>query len=201
MAATRQRVLAYFELLDADMGKARRKGAIPTPPSLPSHVCKITTTGAAPDLTKPVLRSKAFDLNELINADLEEKEGANREQVVNTRVGQGLYRQRLEKIEPKCRVTDVTDKRHLVASHIKPWRACDDIEKVDGNNGLLLSPHIDHLFDQGYISFSASGDMLFSSHLDQEVIKRWSLEVKNVGEFNVRQSQYLKYHREHIFKK
>jgi hypothetical protein len=31
----------------------------------------------------------------------------------------------------------------LVASHIKPWRSCDNSERLSGVNGLLLSPHVD----------------------------------------------------------
>jgi hypothetical protein len=48
----------------------------------------------------------------------------------------------------------VNEPRHLKASHIKPWRDATDGERLDGANGLLLSPHIDHLFDEGYITFS-----------------------------------------------
>jgi hypothetical protein len=33
-----------------------------------------------------------------------------------------------------------------------------DTARLDGTNGLLLSPHIDHLFDEGYITFSGSQD-------------------------------------------
>ena len=56
--------------------------------------------------------------------------------------------------EEACRVTRVSEPRHLQASHIKPWRDATDAERLDGANGLLLSPHIDHLFDEGYITFS-----------------------------------------------
>ena len=56
--------------------------------------------------------------------------------------------------EQYCRVTGVRETRHLKAGHIKPWRDATDGERLDGANGLLLSPHIDHLFDEGYITFS-----------------------------------------------
>jgi putative restriction endonuclease len=83
-------------------------------------------------------------------------------QLVKARRGQGIYRTNLEAFEIKCRVTGVTNKRHLRASHIKPWRMSTDFEKLDGNNGLLLSPHIDHLFDQGFISFKDNGELIVS---------------------------------------
>ncbi|MEI7785143.1 MAG: HNH endonuclease signature motif containing protein [Betaproteobacteria bacterium] len=71
------------------------------------------------------------------------------QQLVNARIGQGLFRSRVELIEPYCRITGVTDRRFLRASHIKPWVDSDNRERLDGHNGLLLSPHVDHLFDKG----------------------------------------------------
>jgi len=35
---------------------------------------------------------------------------------------------------------------HLRASHIKPWSVSDDPERLDGANGVLLSPHADHVW-------------------------------------------------------
>ena len=70
-----------------------------------------------------------------------------------------MYKSRVELLEEGCRVTGVRRPQHLVASHIKPWRDSTDAEKLDGHNGLLLSPHVDHLFDRAYISFSDSGKL------------------------------------------
>ncbi|MGC3834414.1 HNH endonuclease [Moritella viscosa] len=70
-----------------------------------------------------------------------------KEQLVKARRGQGKYRRNLEKIESCCRVTGLANKQFLVASHSKPWRVSSNFEKLDGNNGFLLSPHIDRLFD------------------------------------------------------
>ncbi|MGL6476290.1 HNH endonuclease [Aeromonas hydrophila] len=46
-----------------------------------------------------------------------------------------------------------------VASHIKPWSESNNTKHLDGNNGLLLPPHIDKLLDRGWITFSDSGDL------------------------------------------
>src|SRR5687768_1513924 len=70
-----------------------------------------------------------------------------REQLVRARRGQGVFRANVLLREESCRVTHVSEPRHLKASHIKPWRDATDAERLDGANGLLLSPHIDHLFD------------------------------------------------------
>lgn len=129
-------------------------------------------------------------------------ESTEREQLTSARIGQGLYRRRLEEIETCCRVTGLSELAHLRASHIKPWRACTDSEKLDGNNGLLLSPHIDHLFDQGYITFTDTGDFLVSKSLKPSVLVLWKLAEKaNVGVFNPAQRWYLAYHRENIFRR
>ena len=104
--------------------------------------------------------------------------------------------------ENRCRVTGLTDKTHLTASHIKPWRKSSDREKIDGNNGLLLSPHVDRLFDKGFISFSNDGNLLVSSLLNTEVLKFWNIVTPlNVGSFRSEQLGYLEYHRNEIFKK
>jgi putative restriction endonuclease len=50
-------------------------------------------------------------------------------------------------------VTRVERREHLIAGHIKPWRDGSNDERLNGENGLLLTPTIDHLFDKGFISF------------------------------------------------
>jgi hypothetical protein len=123
-----------------------------------------------------------------------------REQLVKARVGQGLYRSRVELIEAGCRLTGITDRRFLRASHIKPWSKSDSREKLDGHNGLLLAPHIDHLFDKGFISFEDNGRLLRSEALPQSVQEAWSLipEAKTKP-FSESQTLYLAYHRDHVF--
>ena len=64
-----------------------------------------------------------------------------REQLVRARRGQGVFRANVLLREEACRVTRVNEPRHLKASHIKPWRDGTDAERLDGANGLLLSPH------------------------------------------------------------
>ena len=122
-------------------------------------------------------------------------------QVTKSRRGQGLFKSNVRLIENHCRITGVTNIQHLRASHIKPWAVSSNEEKLDGSNGLLLSPHIDHLFDRGFISFKSSGDLLISSKLNQVVLDRWSIQnSQNVGNFRESQQDYLEYHRDVIFK-
>ena len=122
-------------------------------------------------------------------------------QETKSRRGQGVFKSNVRLVENRCRITGVTNVKHLRASHIKPWASSNNIEKLDGYNGLLLSPHVDHLFDQGFISFRNSGDLLVSSKLNTDVLDRWSISSnQNVGGFREPQKPYLEYHRDEVFK-
>jgi hypothetical protein len=66
---------------------------------------------------------------------------------------------------------------HLRASHCKPWRDSDDSERLDGENGLLLTPSIDHLFDRGFISFENNGRLLVSPVAHQPSLEKMGVPV------------------------
>ncbi|MEQ3727741.1 MAG: HNH endonuclease signature motif containing protein [Tateyamaria sp.] len=157
-------------------------------------------------ISKPTYQAEAFEASEeaveqeLRNrTDLDETEKL---QLVKSRRGQGVYRKNLEGFENACRITRVANLRHLRASHIKPWRASTTYEKLDGNNGLLLSPHIDHLFDQGFITFTDEGSLVVSQESDADTMIRWGIEPEgNYGPFRAEQLPYLAFHREFVFKR
>lgn len=94
----------------------------------------------------------------------------------------------------------LTDDRFLIASHIKPWRESDDFERLDAENGLLLAPHVDKLFDGGWISFEDDGSLLITDEA-AIVMNAWGIKPKmNVGNFTAKKREFLQYHRQHIFK-
>ena len=138
-------------------------------------------------------QQKAIELDQSISP-------TEREQLTKARVGQGLFRLRVQSIEKTCRLTGITDARFLVASHIKPWKSGDNNERLDGHNGLMLAPHVDKLFDRGWISFEDNGDVLVEQSA-KVVISSWGLSgVTNVGTFTREQQVFLRYHRAHAFK-
>ncbi|HLE63805.1 MAG TPA: HNH endonuclease, partial [Pyrinomonadaceae bacterium] len=142
-------------------------------------------------------------LDEIAEVDVRKQQlsETEREQLIKARRGQGLFRSNVEGVEKGCRLTGVDDKRFLIAGHIKPWRVSDNSERLDGNNGLLLSPHVDRLFDKGCISFSDHGQVLCSSDSVELLMKTWGLNPKkNVGSFNKYQELYLDYHRRRVCK-
>jgi putative restriction endonuclease len=83
-------------------------------------------------------------------------DSTTKQQIVLARYGQGLFRRRVLDLGRFCRLTKIESPDLLVASHIKPWRACSTAgERLDGANGLALAPHVDRLFDRGLISFES----------------------------------------------
>jgi predicted restriction endonuclease len=121
--------------------------------------------------------------------------------LVQARRGQGIFRSRVQTIEKHCRVTGVNAEKFLIASHIKPWSKSENDERLDGNNGLFLSPHIDKLFDSGFVSFTQKGAMLVSPLLDPDVLAKWSIDSQmNVGKFNNDQAYFLEHHNQNTFK-
>ena len=127
-----------------------------------------------------------------------------REALIYARRGQGKFKQNVAKIEHACRVTGVDNRIHLIASHIKPWREASNEERLDGSNGLLLTPSIDHLFDRGFISFEDTGDLLLSPVADRRALARMGVNLESppvARTFNSDQCHFLDYHRKEVFLK
>jgi len=125
------------------------------------------------------------------------------QQIQEIRVKQSLFKRRLLNVEKQCRLTGVADLRFLRASHIKPWSKCTSgTERVDGANGLLLTPHADLLFDRGWITFEDNGALVRSPHLPSDVSSRIGLDLTNgrrCGSFDEKQRSYLEFHRNTVF--
>lgn len=118
-------------------------------------------------------------------------------QLTKARVGQGFFRKQVILLDGACRVTGVTDTRLLIASHIKPWREANNAERLSGYNGLLLSPHVDALFDEQFITFEDDGRMHVHPSLSRDVLDRWSIDPdKRVDPFRPEQTTFLAHHRE-----
>lgn len=125
----------------------------------------------------------------------------NRLAVVMARQGQGIFKQRVMRLERACRVTGVNKDEHLRASHCKPWRDSTNDERLDGENGLLLTPNIDHLFDRSFIGFEDNGNLIVSPVAHSESLYRMglpSIVPTNVGRFSSGQRSYLEFHRENV---
>ena len=115
--------------------------------------------------------------------------------VSQVRVGQDYFRDEVIRLcNGACVVTKITDVSLLIASHIKPWRESTDEERLDGNNGLLLSPHIDKLFDRHLITFSDDGRIMSSPRLDKRSIDGWGINFDKFYKLTEGQRKYMTVH-------
>jgi putative restriction endonuclease len=128
----------------------------------------------------------------------------DRQAIVLARRGQGLFKKRVMKIEHACRITGVNREEHLRASHCKPWRDASNEERLDGENGLLLTPSIDHLFDRGFIAFEDTGQVIVSPVAHRESLLRMGIQPDSppkVGIFSSGQRRFLQFHRDNVLLK
>jgi predicted restriction endonuclease len=122
-------------------------------------------------------------------------------QLRKSRLGQGQYRTKLLTLRKVCYVTGVSDADFLRASHIKPWKDSNNVERLDPYNGLLLTPNCDFLFDAGFISFADDGAILISNELPQKILTMFQIAVNFRGvDLGDRTKQYLDFHRKNKFR-
>lgn len=124
--------------------------------------------------------------------------------IVQSRIGQGTFRkQLLEKYQGHCIITGIDHPTLLVASHIKPWAVSSNTERLQVDNGLLLSATYDRLFDSGLITFDTTGKIFLSSLLSAENITRLHLVAQTTYPLilSPQMKLHLEYHNDRIFVK
>ncbi len=142
-----------------------------------------------------------FDDIESHKDDYKSFDQTEKDSIVKSRIGQGLFRDGVVELWGSCAVTGLGNLSLLRASHIKPWRDSSNQERLDPMNGLLLQPTLDHLFDLGLITFDKNGVVLFSPKLSQDDIGKLELNSEiRLRKFPSRLSGYMEYHRSHVFK-
>ncbi|MCY4448687.1 MAG: HNH endonuclease signature motif containing protein [Chloroflexi bacterium] len=136
-----------------------------------------------------------------------DREGEDRPVEAQARVGQQFFRNSvMSAYNEQCCITGLSLPALLVASHIVPWRV-DEQNRLNPKNGLLLSTLHDKAFDAGLLTLDdelvvrvsrkhrPDNDEFFASaigHYDgQPILRPEKFEPDK---------QFLRYHREHIFK-
>lgn len=118
--------------------------------------------------------------------------------IYKRRVGQDILRKNLLKLySSRCMLTGIDNKELLRASHIKPWKDCNDNEKLDENNCLLLSALWDAAFDRGLVTFKDDGYPNFSKKLKRSSQKQLTFKTPIV--LTDVQRKYLQWHRDKEF--
>ena len=117
---------------------------------------RLTTSG---DAAQPVAAEKRLKAAvETIQTEVQA--------IVDVRRGQERFRaDLLQYWQGRCALTGIDRPELLIASHIKPWHVSSNAERVDPFNGLLLTVHVDALFDRALISFGKAGETLVSDRL------------------------------------
>jgi putative restriction endonuclease len=126
-----------------------------------------------------------------------------RTQLYRARIGQGEYIKNLLALCPFCPITLVSDDRLLIASHIKPWVASNDIEKIDPLNGFMLTPTFDRLFDRGFLSFRNDKKTILSPFLSNMTYSKLGIsDNKIISHLPIAgREEYMEYHRTEVLKK
>lgn len=127
-----------------------------------------------------------------------------RKQLIDSRIGQRIYRKKLLEECPFCPFTFIDNESLLNASHIKPWKLSNNKEKTDPKNGFIFTPTYDRLFDLGFITFTNSKELQISNWIS--IKTRNQLGIKEGMIINdlplcEERNKYLDYHRNNIFKK
>lgn len=124
-----------------------------------------------------------------------------RERLRKARLGQGRFREALLNLySQKCPITGISNPDLLIASHIKPWSVSTNAERLDTDNGILISVLIDRLFDRGLITFKDDGSILTSPLLsasDQEWCRIHEVQPLPLSK---ERRNYMAYHRAFVFK-
>lgn len=126
--------------------------------------------------------------------------GEERNALVKVRINQSVFRDRLLKKFNTCCLCSLENKELLTASHIKPWSVSTAKEKLDIDNGLLLCPNHDRLFDGGFISFDDDGSIIISDRLSELDCLFTNVNKSMKILLSDKSRKYMEYHRKEIFK-
>ena len=127
--------------------------------------------------------------------------GAEQSTAIMKRVQNQILKDKLLEHERKCRLCGVMDKRFLNAIHIKPWRVANEAERLDPENAFLFCPNHEVLFEKGFISFSSTGKVLVSPFLAETSRLFMNVQDNFYIKMTAAQVDYIKYHRDKVFKK
>lgn len=142
-------------------------------------------------------------LEESSEKKISKKKEKEEQAVRQARDGQGKYREQLLEQCRYCPFTMIADERLLIASHIKPWAASTQKEKVDPFNGYILSPLYDKLFDRGFITFTENRHVVLSDFISPYTWKQIGLKNDTFLKalpMDDKRIEYLKFHHQSVFK-
>ncbi|MEW6378665.1 MAG: HNH endonuclease [bacterium] len=194
------RQLQYGKIRLSDFWHHRSNQSIAHPNEVPNLIRYSPQNQLVDVLAKTVDSNEEFDeLSKVVNNSFISE--TVKESLIRSRKGQGRFRDDLMKYwKRRCSVTGCQEERMLRASHIKPWKDCNNDERLDLFNGLLLIPNLDTAFDQALITFDDNGLIMISSLIQKEA-KLLGISESMKVKLDDRHKKYLEYHREQLFKR
>ena len=125
---------------------------------------------------------------------------------VQTRTVQGEFRSALfVKTPHRCPVCGFDFKNLLIASHIKPYSKCEDTyDAMNPNNGLLMCPICDKLFEQAnYITIDyKTGNVIYDTNIEDEKSLQYLHDCTVPYDYiDCERRHYLKWHNEAFYEK
>ena len=147
------------------------------------------------------LKSDIDELEKCLASKTDPEKRTEIETLIKARLGQGSFRQNVLEQYPSCPLTGLDIQPLLIASHIKPWSVCNNNERLDPFNGLMLAPNIDALFDKGLITFDTDGTIKIHPTINPENQKRLGISPDMKLKIRLKSEKYFEYHRNHVFQK
>jgi hypothetical protein len=126
-----------------------------------------------------------------------------RQAILNSRIGQGVFRARLIEYWGKCAVSGASCITLLRASHIKPWKTSTNVERLNPFNGLLLAPNLDAAFDSGLVTFDRQGRIVLSRRMEGAAAYQLHISTKmriDPKLLTVEHHIFMDHHREHVYR-
>lgn len=163
----------------------------------------LLSLGRGESETSSTYLKKSDNLSKHLNSTLKISNGRGYDVLTTTknRRGQNIFKRNLLNMlgdsEHKCAICgcNISGDQYLVASHIYPWKYSDNSQKTDGNNGFLLCPNHDFLFDSLFISFDEQGNILISDELSENTCKAFGLNNELSVAISQEKEIYMRKHR------
>lgn len=134
------------------------------------------------------------------------REGIDEVVYAKRRVNQNYFKNCLmQNYGSRCCLTGLQMTDLLIASHIKPWSACENgAERVDPRNGLLLNAFHDKAFDRGLITLSRNLEIVVSRkvvHDEPNDSWLWAYNGRKIElpSCNSPALEFVEYHQDCVF--
>jgi hypothetical protein len=91
--------------------------------------------------------------------------------LVSSRYGQGDFRDDVLRFWGKCAISGMVNPALIQACHIKDWSKATDAERLDQENGIMLTHTLHRAFDEGLICFNLKGELEVSPFISKHDAK------------------------------